>query len=198
MNILGNYQLILGSGSPRRKKILEEADIPFTVRVIEVDESYPQELPCSEVAAHLALKKAKAHPIGHEKEILLTADSVVINDGKILEKPLDYADAYKMLSSISGSIHEVTTAFCLRHMDQYHVKSITSKVWFNKISEKEKDYYINNYKPYDKAGGYGIQEWIGHVKISKIEGSYLNIVGLPMEAVYESLNSLINYLASNI
>lgn len=194
MDILGNYRLILGSGSPRRKSILEEAGIPHTVKVIEVDEVYPSDMDPSEVPSYLALKKSKAHHLNDRYDILLTADSVVINNGRILEKPADYEQAVSMLTNLSGSIHEVTTAFCLRNLERYEVQSITSRVWFNEISDQEKEYYINNYKPFDKAGGYGIQEWIGHVKISKIDGSYLNIVGLPMEAVYNSLKNLIKSL----
>lgn len=197
MDILGDYKLILGSGSPRRKSILKEAGIPFTVKVIEVDEVFPAGMNPSEVPSFLAIKKSKAHHLTDGNDILLTADSVVINNGHIIEKPRDYNEAFSMLTNLSGNIHEVTTAFCLRNMDQYEIQSITSKVWVNEISDQEKEYYIKNYHPYDKAGGYGIQEWIGHVKISRIEGSYLNIVGLPMEAVYESLKKLIKSINVN-
>ncbi|NNF33097.1 MAG: septum formation protein Maf [Saprospiraceae bacterium] len=198
MDILGNYRLILGSGSPRRKSILKEAGIPHTVKVIEVDEVYSADMHPSEVPSFLALKKSRAHLLTDGRDILLTADSVVIKDGLILEKPANYNQAFSMLTNLSGSIHEVTTAFCLRNLERYEIESITSRVWFNEISDQEKEYYINNFQPYDKAGGYGIQEWIGHVKISKIDGSYLNIVGLPMEAVYKALNKLIKSLNANI
>ncbi len=195
--ILKKFKLILGSSSPRRKLILEEAGIPFSVKVIPIHEVYPAEMDPTKVPGFLAKKKAEVHTNLKSDEILLTADSVVISGIKILEKPSNYDEAFNMISILSGNKHEVITSFCLRNLDDYVIESESSSVWFNKMSKDEIDYYISTFEPYDKAGGYGIQEWIGQTVVSRIEGSYLNIVGLPMEAVYTGLKKMVNELILN-
>lgn len=182
--------LILASKSPRRKQLLEMAGIPFTIRTKDVEEDYPADLPVMEVAPFLARKKAQAcrdFIVGNE--ILLSADSVVIQAGTIYEKPADRADAKRILAILSGKMHTVVTGVCLLSQDKESVFAGHSRVFFDELSEAEIDYYIDTYKPYDKAGAYAIQEWIGLCKINKIEGTYANIMGLPVDLVYKELGA---------
>jgi septum formation protein len=199
MDILNAYHLILGSASPRRREILTAAGIDFTQKVIEVEESYPEDLVPDQVPEYLAVKKAQPFiPLLKEKEIVLTSDSVVILGNKIMGKPKDRNDAFHMLSALSNKEHRVITGVCLTHMTKQLVFNDVSKVYFDQLSEEEINFYLDHFQPYDKAGSYGIQEWIGHCKILKIEGSYLNIVGLPMAAVYRNLHSLVKELDSKL
>jgi septum formation protein len=189
------YKLILGSGSPRRSEILEMADIPFIKKVISIEEIYPDTIPVSEVPIFLAKQKAEAYtPSLSEKDIVLTADSVVIIDDQILGKPKDIKDAKKMIATLSNRTHQVITGVCLSHsIFRTSFASLTT-VEFSSISQKEIDYYVDTYMPLDKAGGYGIQDWIGHNKVKSIQGSYLNVKGLPMEKVYHQLIEFIGKL----
>lgn len=180
--------LILASKSPRRSQLLQEAGIAFTVKTFDVDETYPEDLPTDEVAPFLAEKKAMAAlDLINDTEIVLTADSVVILDGIIYGKPENRADARRILKALSGRTHTVITGVCLLAKDHRETFSGISKVCVEELSEEEIDFYIEKYAPMDKAGAYGVQEWLGLCKISAIEGTYSNIMGLPVNLVYESL-----------
>lgn len=179
--------LILSSNSPRRKELLAGLDIPFEVRVIEdIDESYPDTLPTGEIAEYIAQKKAAAYEVGND-EVLITADTIVVLDDQILGKPADAEEAKQMLSSLSGKTHHVITGVCLKSRDQQHHFSVISEVTFKTLAEEEIRYYVENYKPFDKAGAYGIQEWIGYIGVTGLSGSYFNVMGLPVQRIYEEL-----------
>lgn len=179
--------LILSSNSPRRKELLAGLDIPFEVRVIEdIDESYPDTLPTGEIAEYIAQKKAAAYDVGND-EVLITADTIVVLDDQILGKPADAEEAKQMLHSLSGKTHHVITGVCLKSCDQLHHFSVISEVTFKTLAEEEISYYVENYKPFDKAGAYGIQEWIGYIGVTGLSGSYFNVMGLPVQRIYEEL-----------
>ena len=188
MEIL-NRKIILASKSPRRKQLLEQAGFLIEIKTKNVKENYPETLKSKEVAPFLAEKKAMACAdfLESSDDLLLAADSVVILNDKIYGKPTDYADAFKILKELSGKIHDVITGVCFLSKNKKKVFSGLSKVHFRDMSDEEIAYYINTCQPYDKAGAYAIQEWIGLCKISKIEGTYSNIMGLPMEDVYREL-----------
>lgn len=181
--------IILASKSPRRSYLLEQAGIPFTVRTADVEEIYPDDLPALEVAPYLAKLKAKGslHLLEQEEEVLLTADSVVIIDGVIYGKPKNRAEAIATIEKMSGRMHTVVTGCCLMNRHREMVFSGVSDVYFNELSRSEIEWYIDECQPFDKAGAYGIQEWIGLAKIHKIVGTYPNIMGLPVDLVYEHL-----------
>jgi len=187
-NILSNHQLILASKSPRRKELLERANIPFTIRTLDVEEIYPEILPKAEVAEFLAILKAEAAlPNLGNNEIVLGADSIVILNNTIYGKPKNPQDAHHILRQLSGQVHEVITGVCLISKNKKVSFSAVSKVWMEELSDAEIEYYVDKFQPFDKAGAYAIQEWIGLCKISKIEGTYSNIMGLPTEMVYRAL-----------
>lgn len=191
MNIVKPFQLILGSGSPRRSQILKEADIDFIQKVRPIDEVYPENITKEEVPEYLANLKAEAFSKLDNDKIVLTADSIVILNDEILGKPTSLNDAVTKLQKLSGQNHIVITGVCLKHQTKTMSFSDTSYVEFANISKDEIDFYVNKYRPLDKAGAYGIQEWLGHCKIKSIKGSYLNIMGLPMHLVYENLNIMV-------
>ncbi|MBR0525075.1 MAG: septum formation protein Maf [Prevotella sp.] len=179
--------LILSSNSPRRKELLAGLDIPFEVRVIEdIDESYPDTLPTGEIAEYIAQKKAAAYEVGND-EVLITADTIVVLDDQILGKPADAEEAKQMLRSLSGKTHHVITGVCLKSCDKQRHFSVISEVTFKTLAEEEISYYVENYKPFDKAGAYGIQEWIGYIGVTGLSGSYFNVMGLPVQRIYEEL-----------
>lgn len=181
-------EIILASKSPRRQQLLTNAGIPFRIETNEVEEDFPPEMPVDQVAAFLARKKAMAaRDFIKDREIILAADSIVILDDKIFGKPTDRNDAISTLQELSGNIHQVITGVCLLSSDQERVFSGFSKVHFAPLTQEEIEFYIDTYQPYDKAGAYAIQEWIGLCKITRIEGTYTNIMGLPMELVYREL-----------
>ncbi len=184
-----NKKIILASKSPRRSQLLKEAGFQFDIQTKEVDEIYPDDMPAEEVAPYLAELKAEAcrEFLHTADEILLASDCVVILDGKIYGKPTDLEDAKRVLRDLSGRAHTVMTGVCLLSNSKKKVFTATSNVHFDRLSEEEISFYLEKYKPYDKAGSYAIQEWIGLCKISKIEGTYSNIMGLPMDAVYREL-----------
>jgi len=184
---LKGYKLILASGSPRRQQFMHDLDVDFEVRLKDVEEVYPDHLKGAEITDFLALLKAQALDDLAENEIVITSDTIVWHQDTALGKPKDYEDAFAMLSSLSGKTHEVITSVCIKNTGAINVFNETTKVTFNALSEDEIKYYLNNYKPYDKAGSYGIQEWIGLVAIARIEGSYANVVGLPVDKVYQYL-----------
>ena len=198
-----NYKIILASNSPRRKELLAGLDIPFEVKVIKgIDESYPETLDAYEVAEYISSKKAEAYRglLGEDavQTLILTADTVVIaptadeqNDqegkGVILGKPKDEEDAVRMLRMLSGKTHHVVTGVCLTTRSQQRHFSVTTEVTFKQLSDAEIRYYISHYKPFDKAGAYGIQEWIGYIGCTGLKGSYFNVMGLPVQRIYEEI-----------
>jgi septum formation protein len=188
---LKNYNLILASGSPRRQQFFKDLDLDFEIRLKEVEEIYPPELKGFEITDFLAELKSYAFD-GELKEndLLITSDTIVWHNDIALGKPKDEHDAFTTLKSLSNATHEVITSVCFKTMDTTTVFHETTKVTFNEISDEAIHYYITNYKPYDKAGAYGIQEWIGAIAVSKIEGSYANVMGMPVDKVYEYLNQL--------
>lgn len=184
--------LILASQSPRRSQLLKEAGFAFTIKTKPIDESFPKDMPVREVAPYLAREKALAAKefLVNQHDVLLTADSVVILGNRIFNKPANASEAKAMLHVLSGHTHEVITGVCLLTKASEKVFAGYSKVSMEPLRETEIDYYVNNWKPFDKAGSYAIQEWIGLCKISKIEGTYTNIMGLPMDLVYRELMAL--------
>ena len=186
------YQIVLASNSPRRKELLNQAGIKFITRVKEIPEDYPKDMDVYKVASFLAAEKGKAYiPELNNNELLITADTTVIYDGKIYEKPTDYDDAYTMLSNLSGKTHDVITGVCLSSTDQQTTFDDSTKVEFDNLTDEEIHYYLKTYKPFDKAGSYGIQEWIGLIGIKNINGSYFNVVGLPLNKLYQKLKQYI-------
>lgn len=185
-----NYELILSSKSPRRSQLLSEAGFKFVIKTKDTDESFSDELNVMDVAPFLAAKKMdEAIDLLEPNKIMLTADSVVIVDNIILNKPADYEEAMQMLRLLNNKSHIVVTGICLSDGTKKVVDKGISYVTFKNMTEEEMDFYVNTYKPYDKAGSYAIQEWIGHCKIEKIEGTYSNIMGLPVYLVYDILNN---------
>ncbi|KGO86792.1 septum formation inhibitor Maf [Flavobacterium rivuli WB 3.3-2 = DSM 21788] len=184
---LKNYKLILASGSPRRQQFMRDLDVDFEVRLKDVEEIYPDHLQGAEITDFLAILKAKALENLTDNEIVITSDTIVWHENKALGKPKDYNDAFAILRSLSGKTHEVITSVCIKNAGNSDVFNETTRVTFNTLSDEEITYYLDNYKPFDKAGAYGIQEWIGLVAIARIEGSYANVVGLPVDKVYQYL-----------
>ena len=186
---LKKYQVLLASNSPRRKELLSQIGLPFRTYVIPgIDESYPTELSDDEVAAFITQKKASAYlPSLSDDQMLVVADTVVRINGKVLGKPKSRAEAVEMLLLLSGKEHVVTTEFGVYTKDKSVVESVHTEVQFTTLSSEMIDFYVDCYKPYDKAGSYGIQEWIGAVGISGIKGSYVNVMGLPVQRLYEVL-----------
>ncbi len=173
------YKLLLGSNSPRRKELLKKMDLKFKTVNLTADESYPDILPPTEIPEYLALKKSLVYEKLKKDELLITADTIVVFEGIVLGKPKNKTQAKEMLKALSGKKHEVITGVCLRSKKDILTFSDISEVYFKKLSTKEIKYYIDHYKPFDKAGAYGIQEWIGLIGIKKIKGSFYNIMGLP-------------------
>ena len=187
----GNFpEIILASKSPRRQELLKLMDIQFRIILKEVDESYLETLAPEEVAVYIAEKKAHAFDEALTNEIVLTADTIVCIDNQILGKPESLQGAVEMLELLSGKMHRVITGVCLLHQHQLHSFYDVSEVYLNKLSSEEILYYVHKYQPLDKAGSYGIQEFIGLIGIEKIVGSYTNVVGLPTEKLYRALKSL--------
>ena len=186
------YNIILASNSPRRKELLSRLGVPFEVRVLkDIDESYPEATPVSEVAQYIAGKKADVYRlVMGDDELIITADTVVIVGNEILGKPADADDAARMLRALSGRTHQVTTGVCMVAKDQDRRFSVTTDVTFKQLTDEEINYYIQTYKPYDKAGAYGIQEWIGCIGVTGLSGSYYNVMGLPIQRIYQVLKSL--------
>jgi len=188
---LKDRHIILASASPRRRFLLKQLDIEFTSISAEVDESIPEGMNPDEIAIFLAEKKADHFEdlLKDPKNILITADTLVLIDGVILGKPEDKEGAIKMLKSLSGKMHSVVTGVCIRGHDKGRSFTDWTDVYFKSLSKDEIDYYLDHYKPYDKAGAYGAQEWIGYIGIRRLEGSYFNVMGLPVHKLYEELSS---------
>ena len=216
-----SMRIVLASNSPRRKELLAGLGIPYDVFVLQgIDESYPDDLPANEVAEYIARKKARAYvnvnpndnskflqsgvqtlgasgqaersTLNSQLSIILTADTIVVCDGEILGKPRDAADACAMLRKLSGKTHQVYTGYCLQTADKTVSGTVCSDVTFKELSDEEITYYVEKYKPLDKAGAYGIQEWIGYIGITGIRGSYYNVMGLPVQRIYEEIKKLGN------
>lgn len=182
-------KIILSSNSPRRRELLAGLDIPFEVKVLEgIDESYPDDLPVEEIPQYIAKEKADAYQVADD-EIVLTADTVVVLGNEILGKPVDDADARRMLRELSGKTHRVITGVCLTSTERQSLFAVVSEVTFKSLSDDEIDYYVTHYHPLDKAGAYGIQEWIGYVGVTSLKGSYFNVMGLPVQRIYEELRN---------
>ena len=182
-------KIILASNSPRRKQLLAGLDIDFEVRVADsIDESYPEDLPAQQVAPYLAKAKAESYrPAIADEELIITADTVVVLHDKVLGKPATRKEAVDMLSQLSGQTHEVITGVCLTTKCQQRCLQVTSEVTFKSLTPGEIDYYVDHYQPFDKAGAYGIQEWIGYVGVTALKGSYFNVMGLPVQRIYSEL-----------
>ncbi|HAF29016.1 MAG TPA: septum formation protein Maf [Bacteroidales bacterium] len=190
---IDDYKIILASQSPRRHYLLKEIGLEFEFILKQfIDESYPDHLVKEEIPKHIAQKKAKQHGNLEDKEILITADTIVWLNGKVLQKPIDHDDAVKILKEISGNCHQVYTGVCLKSKDKEVVFSACTDVYFKKLTYPEIEYYISHYKPFDKAGAYGIQEWIGYIGVEKINGSFFNVMGLPIQKLYTELDDFIN------
>ncbi|HRN40787.1 MAG TPA: Maf family nucleotide pyrophosphatase [Vicingus sp.] len=180
--------IVLASKSPRRQQLLKDLGLNFAVVIKEVEEVYPYNLKKQEVALYLSKLKADAFlPDLKENQLVITSDTIVCLDDKIIGKPKDRDDAFNMLSDLSGKMHEVVTAVTLTSIEKQVSFYVTTQVYFKTLSNFEIDYYINHYKPFDKAGSYGIQEWIGYIGIEKIVGSYFNVMGLPVKELYDEL-----------
>ena len=183
------YHIVLASNSPRRKELLSGLDIPFEVRVLDgIDESYPAELPTKEIAGYISKKKADAYQLTMgADELIITADTIVVLGQQVMGKPHDAAEAHSMLHQLSGKTHQVITGVCLTTKERQVCFSVETDVTFKKLTDEEIDYYVDHYRPFDKAGAYGIQEWIGHVGVTGMNGSYFNVMGLPVQRIYEAL-----------
>lgn len=184
--IMKAKKIILASNSPRRRELLAGLDISFEVKVIPgIDESYPEDLPAVEVPQYISKVKADAYMGMIDNDtMVITADTVVVLDDEILGKPVDDDDARRILHKLSGKTHQVITGVCLTSLDKQRVFAVTTGVTFKQFTEQEIDYYVSHYHPLDKAGAYGIQEWIGHIGVKALNGSYFNVMGLPVQRIY--------------
>ncbi len=187
-----NYKFILASQSPRRQYLLKEIGLEFDVKHKHIEETYPDNLKEEEIPLFLAKKKAGEFNNLLENEILITADTIVWMRDKVLKKPVDKEDAMRILNELSGKCHQVYSGVCIKSRDKEVLFSSCTDVYFKKLTYTELDYYIDRYEPYDKAGAYGIQEWIGYIGVEKINGSYFNVVGLPIQKLYTELDDFIN------
>lgn len=188
---LQHIKIILASGSPRRQQFFKDLDLDFEIRIKEVDEVFPDTLRGEEITNYLAQLKANAFEgLLNDNELLVTSDTIVWHNDKALGKPKDYDDAFQILKSLFNSTHEVITSVCFKTKATIAILSETTKVTFGDLNDEAIAYYLEKYQPYDKAGAYGIQEWIGFVGVTKIEGSYTNVMGLPTDKVFEYLSKL--------
>lgn len=186
------YKIILASNSPRRRELLAGLDIPFQVKVLPgVSESYPEDLPVDQIPEYIAQEKAAAYQgmIG-EDELVLTADTVVILKNEVLGKPKGLREASEMLHRLSGKTHRVVTGVCLTTQTEQRHFSVTAEVTFRELTDIEISYYVDRYKPLDKAGAYGVQEWIGYIGVTGLKGSYYNVMGLPVQRIYQELKEM--------
>lgn len=186
---LSRYKVILASNSPRRKELLTGLDIPYEIKTLpDIDESYPEDLQGQDIATYIAKEKADAYLDNMTDDILLiTADTIVLLEGKVYGKPIDEADAKQMLHDLSGKTHQVITGVCITTKQKQKVFAVSSEVRFATLASDEINYYVTKYKPLDKAGAYGVQEWIGYIAVEYISGSYFNIMGLPIQRLYTEL-----------
>ena len=189
LRLVEGYKVILASNSPRRKELLAGLGIDFSVRIIkDIDESYPASLRGEDIPVFISGKKAEAYRrTMDEDELIITADTIVYDNDKVLGKPSSREEAINMLTELSGHAHEVITGVTICSRDKMKQFASVSKVFFDNLTEEEIEYYVDLYRPYDKAGSYGIQEWIGFVGVTRIEGSYFNVMGLPIQRLYKEL-----------
>ena len=194
LDLLKRYNVVLASNSPRRKELLGDLGIEFQVRTIKgIDESYPDDLPVLEIAEYISRKKAHAYRAEmHPDELIITADTVVILGNEVLGKPKDADDARRMLRELSGKTHKVVTGVTIVTTDATRSFSAISDVEFAELGDEDINYYVDNYRPLDKAGAYGIQEWIGCMGVRNINGSFYNVMGLPLHRLYTELNTMLN------
>ncbi|MDD2285519.1 MAG: Maf-like protein [Paludibacter sp.] len=185
---LKKYNIILGSASPRRQELLRGINIDFEVMSMDVDESFPPYLSGVEIPMYLAEKKAEAYKnMLTDERMVITADTIVFLEGKVLGKPADKKEAIAMLQQLSGKTHQVITGVCISTLNRRRTFHTISEVKFARLNEAEIEYYLENYAPYDKAGSYGVQEWIGFIAVEQINGSYFNVMGLPIQRLYNEL-----------
>jgi septum formation protein len=190
---MNQRRIILGSGSPRRKQLLSEMGFQIEICPLDIDESYPENLSCEEIASFIANQKMKVlKEIRDDKDVLLTADTTVVSKNQLLGKPKDVENAKWMLNQLSGKSHIVNTAVELSYLGKSEKLSCYTEVYFNSLNEQQIQYYIENHNPFDKAGSYGIQDWIGLIAIAKIKGSYTNVVGLPTDECFKTIQKLLN------
>ena len=188
------WKIVLASNSPRRKELLGGLDIPFEVRVLDgIDESYPHDLPTREIAGYISKKKADAYQVTMaDDELIFTADTIVVLGEEVMVKPVDEEDARRMLHALSGRTHQVITGVSLTTRERQVCFSVETDVTFKTLTDEEIHYYITHYRPFDKAGAYGIQEWIGYIGVTGMNGSYFNVMGLPVQRIYEALKGFIS------
>ncbi len=185
-----NKKILLASQSPRRQELLKGLGLDFSILNIDADESYPHDLVREEITEFISKTKADAYEITNPDEILITADTLVWMDNLIMGKPKDEEDAFQMIKRMSGKVHEVFTSVTLKTIEKTHTFSETTEVTFDDFTDEEIDYYVKNHQPFDKAGAYGIQDWLGYAKISRINGCYYNVMGLPLRKLYQELIEL--------
>lgn len=183
---LKNYEIILASKSPRRQQLLSDLGLKFSVQTKDTPEDFPEHLGMMEIPVFLAEKKAAAFDL-NDIQLIITADTIVWLDGEVLNKPADYDEGFRMLRALSGKKHQVVTGVCLQSNQKKVAFAATTDVWFKELGDEEIRYYLENYRPYDKAGAYGIQEWIGYIGITRLEGCFYNVMGLPVQDLYEKL-----------
>jgi septum formation protein len=189
---LSKYKVILASNSPRRKELLAGLDLDYEIKVLpDIDESFPGHLQGEDIAIHVAKKKADAYHL-EDDALLITADTIVLLESKVYGKPKNEDDAKRMLRDLSGKTHTVATGVCITTKEKQQVFGVTSEVRFAKLQEDEIEYYVTKYKPLDKAGAYGVQEWIGYIAVEYISGSYYNIMGLPIQRLYHELKQFLD------
>lgn len=188
--IANKYKIILASNSPRRKELMKGLDVDFEVRVMPgISEEYPADLPVEQVAQYIACEKAAAY-ILNPGELLVTADTVVVLGDEVLGKPADEAEARRMLHELSGQTHRVITGVALTTTQGQRAFHVTTEVTFRTLSDSEIDYYVDTYRPLDKAGAYGIQEWIGYIGVTSLRGSFFNVMGLPVQRIYDEIQAM--------
>lgn len=192
--MINNYNIILASSSPRRISLMRDTGFKFEIRNISVDEEYPSDLKATDVAIYLACKKSDYFKEVLNDELIITADTTVCLDGEIIGKPKDREDAVNILKKLSGNKHSVITGVCLKMKDKVISFSECTYVYFKDLNDEEINYYVDNFKPYDKAGAYGIQEWIGYIGVEKIEGSFFNVMGLPIHRLYNEINTINKFI----
>lgn len=189
---LKKYRIILASNSPRRRELLSGLGVDYEVKTLPgIEENYPDNLQGDEIPVYIAREKAEAYrPYIQKDELIITADTIVYLDRQVLGKPKDEADAARMLRLLSGRVHQVITGVCITTADTQRAFATTTDVTFDTLSEEEINYYVTNYRPLDKAGAYGVQEWIGFIGVTRLEGSYFNVMGLPVQRLYKELKKL--------
>ncbi len=183
---LKKYRLVLASKSPRRQQLLADLGLEFSVETKDTPEDFPENLGMTEIPVFLAEKKAAAFEV-KDNQLIITADTIVWLDGKVLNKPAGYDEGFAMLRALSGKKHQVVTGVCLLSAEKKVSFAVSTDVWFKPLDDNEIRFYLENYRPYDKAGAYGIQEWIGYIGITRIDGSFYNVMGLPVQSLYEHL-----------